>query len=134
MASHSSHATFRALGLALFAWGTVAIGGPVLHWVLRIVFGDGAPVLPASVWLRFGAVMAVYGMIVGAVVFIAERSGRSWAGSFAFTLVLAAVAIPTIEDFAREPFGRFVATTLMVSLLIAMLMIPVHHALSARRR
>jgi hypothetical protein len=136
MAKPSSLASYRAPPLlsALVAWGIVAVGSPVLYRVLAIAYGGLDPVPPTRVWMGFWAVMAALGTIVGAVVFVAERSGGSWARSFAFTLMVATAAVPTIEDFAREPFGRFLATTVVVSLFTALVMGSIFHAFGSRKR
>lgn len=124
-AAHQSSPPFFE---SVVAWFVVTLVGPVLQWLMGMIFGVYGPVPPVSTWMRFVAVMAVFGTIAGVVTFLAERSGNRWARSFAFTLVIASITVARIDDFAREPLRDFILTSVLGILFTALLMGSIFYA------
>jgi Na+-translocating ferredoxin:NAD+ oxidoreductase RnfD subunit len=113
----------------LLVWVAVTLFSPVLQWLLGMIFGAFGRLPPVSTWMRFVAVMAVFGMITGAVTFLAERYGGRWVRSCAFTLFIAAASVPRIDNFAREPLRDFILTSAVAGLITALLMGSIFYAL-----
>lgn len=130
--SPAAHQSFSPFFQGVLAWFVVTLFSPVLQWLAGI-FGVPGPVPSVSTWMRFVAVMAVFGAVAGAVTFLAERSGNRWARSFAFALVIA-LAVSRIDEFAREPLQDFILTSVGVSLSMALLAGSIFYVLGFLKR
>lgn len=109
----------------------VAVGAPVLQWATMMIFDDLlGPVPPASVWLRFVLVMAVFAIPASAAMYRATQTGAGqFARSFAFALAMASGMVPKIHEFARDPLHQFLLYAIVQGLVYTLLFSGIFYAI-----